>query len=45
MACEETPTSSLELSFVAELLLNAFSNLRKEMKTLSTHLMICLDAH
>lgn len=34
--CEETPTSSLEFSFVTELLLDAFSNLRKDIKNLNT---------
>lgn len=47
--CKETLTSSLELSFVTELLLDAFSNLRKEIKELNTNWIqnpiICLDAH
>lgn len=47
--CEKTPTSSLELSFVTELLLDAFSNLRKEIKKLNTNRIrnpiICLDGH
>lgn len=49
MMCEKTPTSSLELSFVTELLLDAFSNLRKEIKKLNTNRIrnpiICLDGH